>query len=263
MELNDDLDHMEAQDRLRRARERIEERNSGGRNVIEPIRNRRHTARNGADESGSKPSAGGAKSPRTRQGDPEGVPGYNPTAPRPDRRTLADSGTDSGGSVSTRGRTARVSGQQPPFGGQAAGSKNAYTEAAEEWMRRVLAYAGFDVRGDARALTSEEVERLQPNVAVFMQRIGMVMDWVLTHSNRAQEESDIWMLSDEEASSLAHIYLKRARKIGWMAEVARQVHHIEDLGDAKRIAEIVGKRVVASGVFIGTNGGIHPWMTKN
>lgn len=262
MEMDDDLALSESAERLRRAKERIQERNSVGRNVVEPIRNRRNPPSDRADEPGGEPSAGGKKISPARKRPTEGVSGYNPTASRPDRGTLADGGTDSIRSVSNRGRTQRVTSQQPSLGGEVARQKNAYTEAAEEWMRRVLAYAGFDVRGDARSLTSDEVDKLQPNVAVFMQRIGMVLDWVLTHANRAQEESDIWMLSDEEANTLAHIYLKRARKIGWMAEVARQVHHIEDLGDAKRFAEIVGKRAAASGVFVVSNGGLHPWMSK-
>ena len=124
----------------------------------------------------------------------------------------------------------------------------------------MLVYAGFDLEGDARALSEQEAEKLLPQVTLFMQRVGIAIDYAITHSNKAHAESDIWLLEDEEAETLARIYLKRARKIGWMAEVARQAHHLEDIGDAGRVARIVGKRLAATPLFYASNGGVGLWL---
>lgn len=123
-----------------------------------------------------------------------------------------------------------------------------------------MTYAGFDLTGDARALTEAESERYLPQVTVFFQRVGIALDYALTHSNKAHAESDIWILEDDEAATLARVYIKRAKKIGWMAEVARQVQHLEDVGDAARVARILGKRVGATGLFYASNGGISLWL---
>lgn len=97
-------------------------------------------------------------------------------------------------------------------------------------------------------------------MATFFKRLGLVFDWCITHSNKEKSESDIWMFDDAEAETLAIIYLKRASKIGWMAQVARQVEHVENLGDGKDLAEIVGKRLWATGMFYPANGGISLWL---
>lgn len=99
-----------------------------------------------------------------------------------------------------------------------------------------------------------------PQVTVFFQRVGIALDYAITHSNKGHAESDIWLLEDEEAETLARVYLKRAKKIGWMAEVARQVHHLEDVGDGVKVARIVGKRVAATGLFYASNGGVGLWL---
>lgn len=127
-------------------------------------------------------------------------------------------------------------------------------------MKRLLTYAGFDLTGDARALTEAESERYLPQVTVFFQRVGIALDYAVTHSNKAHAESDIWLLEDEEAETLARVYIKRARKIGWMAEVARQVQHLEDVGDGFKVARIVGKRVAATGLFYASNEGVSLWL---
>lgn len=129
-----------------------------------------------------------------------------------------------------------------------------------EKAKRALTYAGFDLAGDANALSDEEVEFYIPQVAQFFQRVGIAIDYAVTHTNRAHSESDIWLFEDSEAETLARIYLKRARRIGWMAQVARQVHHIEDVGEAKDVATILGKRLVATGLFYGSNGGLGLWL---
>lgn len=95
---------------------------------------------------------------------------------------------------------------------------------------------------------------------MFFQRVGIALDWGVTHSNKAKAESEIWVFEDEEADKLADIYLKRARKIGWMAEVARQVQHLEDVGDASDVAAILGKRIIATGMFYPSNGGFGVWL---
>lgn len=151
--------------------------------------------------------------------------------------------------------------------GSQAGRQNAgqaallgYKPKFEQLFRRILTYAGFDLKGDARALTEQEQANLMPHVVTFMRRVGMAMDWSITHTNKNHNESDIWMFEDSEAEVLATIYLKRARKIGWMAEVARQVQHLEDVGDAGEAAAILGKRIVATGLFYPANGGFTPWL---
>ncbi len=127
-------------------------------------------------------------------------------------------------------------------------------------MKRLLTYAGFDLTGDARALTEAESERYLPQVTVFFQRLGIALDYAVTHSNKAHAESDSWMMEEEEAAVLARVYIKRAKKIGWMAEVARQVQHLEDVGDAARVARILGKRGAATALFYASNGGVSLWL---
>lgn len=124
----------------------------------------------------------------------------------------------------------------------------------------MLTYAGFDLKGDARALTEQEVEKYRPQVASFMQKIGIGIDYAITHSNKAHAESDIWVLTDEEAGTLADYYLKRARKIGWMAEAARQVEHIQSVGETGHVAKIIGERLIATGMFYPSNGGVEFWL---
>lgn len=120
--------------------------------------------------------------------------------------------------------------------------------------------AGFDVSGGGDVLTDTEVETYQPIVAQFFLRVGVAVDYGITHLNREHAESDIWMLSEEEGVTLARFYLHRARAVGWMARVARQIEHAHDLGDGLAVAQIVGKRIVASPLFIASHGGIAPWL---
>ena len=121
----------------------------------------------------------------------------------------------------------------------------------------------MDLDGDARPLADEEVEALQPTVAGFIQKLGIGMDWGLTHANKNRQESTIWLFEDEEAAILARAYLRRARYIGWMAQTARQVEHIVEAGQDVAVARILGKRIIASPVFIATNGGLGLWLSKN
>lgn len=128
------------------------------------------------------------------------------------------------------------------------------------FIRRTLAYAGFDVSGDAEALTEYEEKKYLPKVREFFQTVGTAIDLCVTHTNKLHMESDIWQFEEKELDALARIYLKRARRIGWMAQAARQMEHIADLGDGKDLAMIIGKRIVATPAFYISNGGFSPWL---
>ena len=123
-----------------------------------------------------------------------------------------------------------------------------------------MLYAGFDLEGDADTLSDEEVEHYQPQAAAFLQRASVGLDYFVTHANAHHQESDIWFLEDAEADSLASIYLKRARRVGWMAQAARQVEHLETVGEAGTVARIFGKRLMATAMFIPANGGFKLWL---
>lgn len=127
-------------------------------------------------------------------------------------------------------------------------------------IRQVLAYVGFDVGGSAEGLSVAEQEHYRPKMALFFQGVGGGLDWGLTHLNRAHAECEVWQFTDAEADTLAVIYLKRAAHIGWLARVARQVEHIEDVNEVRQLGGIVGKRVAASGLFVASNGGLSWWL---
>lgn len=200
---------------------------------------------------------------RARQGVDEGSSSDDSFTPGFSRESLGTGAAKQRSQRETSGTTARGSYASRQDDRQVAGTP---TELETWWQwfqstsKRVLAYAGFDIKSDARALSEEEVYEYTPKVATFIKRLGIAIDWSVTHTNKEHAESYIWVFEDEEADQLAVIYLKRAKKIGWMAEVARQVEHIEDLGDGKTVAMIVGKRVVATGVFYNSTGGFHPWI---
>lgn len=131
-----------------------------------------------------------------------------------------------------------------------------------EKVKRAMVYAGFDLQGDADTLTAEDEQKFLPVVVGFIHHVGIGLDYGLTHLNRDKVESDIWTFSDEEAEAVARWYLRRARKVGWMAQAARQMGHLGTVGETKDVAWIVGKRLATSGLFIQQNGGLHPWINK-
>lgn len=240
--------------RLELAKQQLKERkNAGSRSSVAP---------GGEAQSGGSASdgairgnkAGTSSASRGNRNHP-GSSGNDEDARGLDRK--ADSGYSPNG-----GRVSRNSGRGAQAGGQDArkASLLSYQEKAIHSLKRALTYAGFDLQGDARGLTDKEQEELRPQVAMFFQRVGIALDWGVTHSNKAKAESEIWVFEDEEADKLADIYLKRARKIGWMAEVARQVQHLEDVGDASDVAAILGKRIIATGMFYPSNGGFGVWL---
>lgn len=194
--------------------------------------------------------------------------GNDAYTPGQNRESLGKGGAELGSVEPTRGRAKRVGGSGTQTGRQTSGSSLQLVHPVQakseefvlKYIKKALAYAGFDVRSDARSLSAEEIERYRPDVCRFIQRVGISLDWALTHSNRNHEECEIWVFEDDEATTLANIWLKRAKTIGWMAEVSRQVHHVEDLGDAKDIAAILGKRIAATPIFIGNNGGVEFWL---
>lgn len=200
--------------------------------------------------------------PRGERNAPAGN-GYSPSTPGVDGRSLENSKSTLSRLNAIRGRTEGVSSRESQTGGQTP-RKAPTVQDIEAFvlgkLKRALAYAGFDVKGDARSLTESEQKELEPDVARFIQRVGMALDYTITHTNAAHNESDIWTFEDEEAASLAKIYLKRARYVGWMATVARQAKHLEDLGEAQDVASIVGKRIGATMLFYHDSGGFKPWL---
>lgn len=181
---------------------------------------------------------------------------------RTDERPLGVDRKGDGSFSPTRGRVPRDGGGVTQANRQNAGQAPLLKakDQAIATIKRALIYAGFDLKGDAKALKPDEIEKYKPKVAEFFKRLGIALDWSITHSNKAHAESEIWVFDDEEAEKLADIYLKRAKKIGWMAEVARQVEHIENIGDGADVAAILGKRLVATGMFYPSNGGIELWL---
>lgn len=276
-------EHEEAKARVERAKQRLEELQNkwdteGTKGEKKNVRrdfgesrgqsSRANTgASTGKDKSGSTGTARTVKSDRTRQGNDEGSVNDSAYSPGLNRSALGNGATVNGIVQPLRRTTPRFSGNTEQSDRQT--SRASLSVAPEEetfwqWFqhtaRTVLAYAGFDVRSDARALTDKEITELTPKVAKFFQRVGTAIDYGITHTNADKDESYIWQFEDKEAEQLSVIYLKRAKKIGWMAEVARQVQHVEDVGDAKDIALIVGKRVVATGMFYNNSGGFKPWL---
>lgn len=203
---------------------------------------------------------------RAGQGTDEGSSADDSYSPRFSRESLGTGTTQQRSQRETSRTTTRRPSTSGEVNRQVTGAP-AQLESWWEWFqgtsKRVLAYAGFDIQSDARALTDREVEEYLPKVSTFIKRVGIAIDWSITHTNKEKAESYIWVFEDEEADQLATIYLKRAKKIGWMAEVARQVEHIEDLGDGGTVAKILGRRVVATGVFYNSTGGFHPWIRSS
>lgn len=135
-------------------------------------------------------------------------------------------------------------------------------QAVEARVKRTLLYLGFDLSGDADALDEEDVVKYFPIVVSFVHRAGMGLDYGLTHLNRAKQDCDVWVFQESEAEIIARWYLKRARKVGWMAKVARQLDRVEAVGESKDVAWIFGKRLAASGLFLQSNGGVKPWINR-
>lgn len=139
-----------------------------------------------------------------------------------------------------------------------------YWNKSVDIFKRALTYAGFDLKGDADALTDAEVERFRPQIEKLISSVGMGIDWALTHANKNHVESSIWEFTDDELAKLADMYLRRAKMVGWMAEVARQAEHLNEASaigvDAKDLGRIIGLRVVESGMFIPDHGGWEPWI---
>lgn len=243
--------------RLESAKRELDEQRNGTTGHTGSTRSRGRASRSSSEALDGAVRSVKTRTPATTSGDRD-----NPWSSRDDEGALGDKRKGDGGYKPSRGRTPRDAGSIAQANRQNA-RQAPLLEAREQVLkaaRRALTYAGFDLKGDARSLTESEVERYRPQVATFIKRVGMALDWGVTHSNKNHAESDIWMFEDEEADILAEIYLKRARKIGWMAEVARQVQHLEDIGDAGRVAKIFGKRFAATAMFIPSNGGFELWL---
>lgn len=131
---------------------------------------------------------------------------------------------------------------------------------AEATLKRVLTLAGFDLTGDARPLSAEEAQQFEEPVADFIMKVGMGLDYLLWHANAQHEESDVWAIPEEMRIKYARFYLKRAKAVGWMAQSVRQVQIVQSLGSDGEVAWDVAKRLIASPIFIQSNGGFHPWL---
>lgn len=247
-------DFDDVQTRIARANIALEDLNA---------RRERHAFRSGgATEPGIETVARTAPSKRKRKATTQGGDGNANPAPRSYQRPLGAGGEEhERGSEDAAGNPAQFSprGETDRQVTRSKASVN-YQDALTKKLKRALAYAGFDVTGDARALSESEQKDLLPHVTNFMQHVGIAIDWAITHSNKDHVECEIWSFEEDEAEILAKIYLKRARKIGWMAQVARQAQHIENLGDGKDVAQVLGKRLVATGIFYRANGGIELWL---
>lgn len=191
-------------------------------------------------------------------------------SPERDGGTLGDGRAGYGISESFRGRTAGERARGAAASRQDARQAiplatdfsrfNALRDRVEATLQQVFAYAGIDVSGSAAPLNASEVDEYTTAIAELVVRIGVVLDYGLTHLNRDKVESDIWAFSEEESQILARFYLKRASRIGWMAKAARQVVRIKEAGDLPAVAEIMGKRMIASPIFVMSNGGVRPWI---
>lgn len=159
------------------------------------------------------------------------------------------------------GKSARPSGQDSRASGQEVSSPvDGLWESIKDKVRESLSLVGFNVNGDAEALTEDEALALMPKVSLAIQFAGGGVDLFFTHMNANHEECDIWTFEDQEATDLAVMWLKRAKRVRWMAQASRQVASIKDVQDLKRVGEIMGKRIAASVVFIPSNGGLKPWL---
>lgn len=253
--------------RINLAAKRLEELTENTHSVRERGPNRRGDSKVGP---GVKDVYRGASPVSNRPGNDETGDRNGPYTPRQHRSALGEGGEELSGGKPTRRRAQRVSEGSTQTDRKTSRSSLAVVHPVQQkgeefvlkYIKKALAYAGFDVSSDARSLTQEEIDRYRPDLVQFIANTGVAINWALTHSNRNHEECEIWLFDDSEAVSLANIWLKRAKTIGWMAEVSRQVHHVEDLGDAKDIATILGKRIAATPIFIANNGGMEFWLTN-
>lgn len=212
------------------------------------------------DRSSGEKSAGSATGNSSGTRKSKSSSGNDTDAFRSTAKSLGDGGKSTSSYDPTRSGNARNNARSTSNDRQTSGKTP--TDFALGLAKRALAYVGFDVSGDADALTETEINSLMPTHIQFVQQVGMAFDYGLTHANAYHSESDIWVFDENEAKTVAHWWLKRSKKVRWMAQVSRQVPHMSSVGETTAVAKIVGERMAASFIFMHANGGFKPWINS-
>lgn len=108
-------------------------------------------------------------------------------------------------------------------------------------------------RAAARVLSVREAEKLKGDLADLIQDAGDYLDYSLSHLNRNGGKSDIWAFDDEEASTLAGVWISRGRK---SARAAAFIRYVVSQWAYVQVAMMLGGRFVETVAFMADNGGM-------